>query len=514
MSSHTQVQLPGRPADTTKPPTSSSPNSSPFSSTPYHSDPKFHLLLAASGSVATIKIPVILNALSKHADQISTRLILTKPASQFLQGQSAEQPRLDAIRKIPGVDAIYTDEDEWAHPWTRTATESVPILHIELRKWADLMVIAPLSANTLAKITNGISDGLLTSVVRAWDTDAFVDGIRPMLRGFHERRREKQTKESERQTREEDATETRQVTLGGEGKPWTSTYGFYSNEQGSRVMEENPELRFGQLTKVLHERFRALSNEEWKRYEEMAENDRMRWEDEKARKAPEVYGGAVKPWRPAYGFYVDDQHDKVEEENPGLSFSALGKLLFARWKELARGQKMPYEKSSMGDKERYEREKKEKDQALDKLEGRDPWRRGRPAYIFFANALRDTVKQETPDAGFGILGKLLRERWLALSDDQKKPYEKMAEADKKHHEGTEKAKKIIVCPAMNTAMWRQPITMKQINVLQEEWGGKEGWFEVLTPGSKTLACGDSGMGAMAKWEEIVGVVKERACLED
>ncbi|XP_072881866.1 phosphopantothenoylcysteine decarboxylase isoform X3 [Hemitrygon akajei] len=44
-----------------------------------------------------------------------------------------------------------------------------PVLHIELRRWADLLVIAPLDANTLGKIANGICDNLLTCVVRAWD---------------------------------------------------------------------------------------------------------------------------------------------------------------------------------------------------------------------------------------------------------------------------------------------------------------------------------------------------------
>ena len=43
------------------------------------------------------------------------------------------------------------------------------MLHIELRKWADLLIIAPLSANTLAKIVHGMCNNCLTSVVRAWD---------------------------------------------------------------------------------------------------------------------------------------------------------------------------------------------------------------------------------------------------------------------------------------------------------------------------------------------------------
>ncbi len=43
------------------------------------------------------------------------------------------------------------------------------MLHIDLRKWADLLVIAPLSANSLAKMAQGLCDNCLTSVVRAWD---------------------------------------------------------------------------------------------------------------------------------------------------------------------------------------------------------------------------------------------------------------------------------------------------------------------------------------------------------
>lgn len=57
------------------------------------------------------------------------------------------------------------DEDEW-HVWQNKGD---PVLHIDLRKWADLLVIAPLSANSLAKMAQGLCDNCLTSVVRAWD---------------------------------------------------------------------------------------------------------------------------------------------------------------------------------------------------------------------------------------------------------------------------------------------------------------------------------------------------------
>lgn len=84
------------------------------------------------------------------------------------------------------MDGIYHDGDEWGRGpsvgpaegvWRRGAS----ILHIELRRWADLMAVVPLSANTLAKVVGGLCDNLLTSVVRAWDADGRVDGRRKRI---------------------------------------------------------------------------------------------------------------------------------------------------------------------------------------------------------------------------------------------------------------------------------------------------------------------------------------------
>ncbi|KAM3072951.1 hypothetical protein ACMFMF_007275 [Clarireedia jacksonii] len=139
--------------------------SQPFVAADHSADGKHHLLLAASGSVATIKIPNVLSALSRFPN-LSICVILTESARQFLQGQSAEQPYVDTLYRQANVLGIFLDDEEWIHPWKR----GQGILHIELRRWAHVLVIAPLSANTLAKITGGFSDNLLTSVVRAWDT--------------------------------------------------------------------------------------------------------------------------------------------------------------------------------------------------------------------------------------------------------------------------------------------------------------------------------------------------------
>ncbi|KAI1617191.1 non-histone chromosomal protein 6 [Exophiala viscosa] len=66
-------------------------------------------------------------------------------------------------------------------------------------------------------------------------------------------------------------------------------------------------------------------------------------------------------------------------------------------------------------------------------------KRGLSAYMFFANDQRDTVREENPGISFGQVGKVLGDKWKALSEKQREPYEKKAATDKKRYED-EKAK--------------------------------------------------------------------------
>lgn len=52
---------------------------------------------------------------------------------------------------------LYTDEDEYS-VWKGRGD---PVLHIRLRDWADYLLVAPLSANSLAKLANGLCDNLV-----------------------------------------------------------------------------------------------------------------------------------------------------------------------------------------------------------------------------------------------------------------------------------------------------------------------------------------------------------------
>ncbi|KAL6169323.1 Non-histone chromosomal protein 6 [Exserohilum turcicum] len=61
-------------------------------------------------------------------------------------------------------------------------------------------------------------------------------------------------------------------------------------------------------------------------------------------------------------------------------------------------------------------------------------KRGLSAYMFFANEQREKVREDNPGIKFGEVGKLLGEKWKALNDKQRQPYEAKAAADKKRYE--------------------------------------------------------------------------------
>jgi len=117
-------------------------------------DKKTHILLGVTGSVAAIKTKEIITTLQSSIPNCEIRFIPTQRALHFFNPEDPEIPA-----------EIFLDEEEWSS-WR---SRGDPVLHIELRKWADVFVIAPLDANSMGKIANGLCDNLLTCVARAWD---------------------------------------------------------------------------------------------------------------------------------------------------------------------------------------------------------------------------------------------------------------------------------------------------------------------------------------------------------
>lgn len=107
------------------------------------------VLIAVGGGIAAYKVCELVSTLFKSG--LEVRVILTKSAQEFITPLTlATLSRHQA----------YTDDEFWQPIYTRP-------LHIELGEWADLIVIAPLTANTLAKLAYGMADNLLTNTVLA-----------------------------------------------------------------------------------------------------------------------------------------------------------------------------------------------------------------------------------------------------------------------------------------------------------------------------------------------------------
>ena len=105
----------------------------------------YKILLGITGGIAAYKIPSLVRLLKKAGCE--TEIILTEAAENFVAPMTLET--------LSGKK-IWNDENF-----------NFNIPHIKLTQWADVFVIAPCTANTIAKIANGIADNLLTSAVTA-----------------------------------------------------------------------------------------------------------------------------------------------------------------------------------------------------------------------------------------------------------------------------------------------------------------------------------------------------------
>ncbi|HBK98436.1 MAG TPA: bifunctional phosphopantothenoylcysteine decarboxylase/phosphopantothenate--cysteine ligase CoaBC [Microcoleaceae bacterium UBA10368] len=107
------------------------------------------VLIGVSGGIAAYKVCEVVSTLAKAG--VEVRAILTDAAGEFVT------PLTFATLCRQGA---FTDKDFWE------ASHGRP-LHIQLGEWAEVLAIAPLTANTLAKLAGGFADNLLTNTVLA-----------------------------------------------------------------------------------------------------------------------------------------------------------------------------------------------------------------------------------------------------------------------------------------------------------------------------------------------------------
>ena len=101
------------------------------------------ILIGISGSIAAYKIPILVRLLIKEGAEV--KVVMTEAAKDFVSKLT-----LSTLSKSPVLDNLF-DETAWAN-------------HVMLGRWADIMLVAPLSCNTLSKMATGACDNLLMAI--------------------------------------------------------------------------------------------------------------------------------------------------------------------------------------------------------------------------------------------------------------------------------------------------------------------------------------------------------------
>ena len=108
-----------------------------------------HILVGISGSIAAVKLPLVVSALAQRGAEV--RCLLTPSAAQLVSPVA-----LASLSR----HSCYLDADQWSHQAPRP-------LHVELAEWAELVLVAPLSATSLGRWVHGLADSLLASTLLA-----------------------------------------------------------------------------------------------------------------------------------------------------------------------------------------------------------------------------------------------------------------------------------------------------------------------------------------------------------
>ena len=111
-----------------------------------------HVLVVVTGGIAAYKVGYLIRELIKSGADV--KVMMTEAGTRFVAPLT-----FSTLSKNP----VFTDL--WSN--NQSSDSDISTQHIDLANWADVLLIAPASANTIAKLTYGISDNLLTVVCLA-----------------------------------------------------------------------------------------------------------------------------------------------------------------------------------------------------------------------------------------------------------------------------------------------------------------------------------------------------------
>ena len=113
------------------------------------------ILLCVSGGIAVYKAVALVSKLSQAGAEV--KVIMTESATKFVQPLSFQ---------VMSRNDVYTD--------TFDEKDSNVIAHINLADWADLVIVAPATANMIGKIANGIADDMVSTTLLATTAKVWI----------------------------------------------------------------------------------------------------------------------------------------------------------------------------------------------------------------------------------------------------------------------------------------------------------------------------------------------------
>ncbi len=104
------------------------------------------IVLGVTGSIAAYKAAILVRLLVKAKAEV--QVVMTKAANDFITATT-----LSTLSKKPVVQSFYSNKDqgEWHN-------------HVELGLWADVMLVAPATANTISDMATGKCDNILQAI--------------------------------------------------------------------------------------------------------------------------------------------------------------------------------------------------------------------------------------------------------------------------------------------------------------------------------------------------------------
>ncbi|HCV43373.1 MAG TPA: phosphopantothenoylcysteine decarboxylase, partial [Bacteroidetes bacterium] len=111
-----------------------------------------HIILGVTGGIAAYKTAWLVREFVKAGAEV--QVVMTRSATEFITPLTLST----LSQREVVIEMFPPSPDQPTMQWTK---------HIELAVWADIMLVAPATANSLAKFAHGLADNFLSTLVLA-----------------------------------------------------------------------------------------------------------------------------------------------------------------------------------------------------------------------------------------------------------------------------------------------------------------------------------------------------------